>query len=155
MRYAHSSMSCFLMWLSYWRICIRSHLSTHVNIIKHTYSLKEAYKHTHTDAHLYRIHCCIFVCGLMNVFFVIDMDCIEVTFFLFSDPPTITDSSANVIAAKLGEDITLVCNATGFPAPTIKWYKYALTGSKLGTYRQIWTMMTSVYGYTYCITGHL
>ena len=32
-------------------------------------------------------------------------------------------SSEDDIIAKLGEDITLFCNATGFPEPKISWFR--------------------------------
>ncbi len=54
-------------------------------------------------------------------------------FLFFADPPTIIESSPSVVAVKAGEDVTLKCNATGYPSPTIRWYKYSETGDRQGS----------------------
>ena len=42
--------------------------------------------------------------------------------YLFTDKPEIVTHPQN-ITTREGQNVTLCCNATGNPAPTISWYK--------------------------------
>lgn len=38
-------------------------------------------------------------------------------------PPTILDTSSNDLTAKEGDTVTLTCNVTGIPRPTVQWFR--------------------------------
>ena len=57
----------------------------------------------------------------------------QLYFLLWLDPPTITETShGREVEVRPGDDIILSCEATGFPEPTISWYKYKYNGDKEG-----------------------
>ena len=48
-----------------------------------------------------------------------------------TEAPTITETSGNQVI-RVGDDITLTCNATGVPYPAFTWHKYTATGDVQG-----------------------
>ena len=43
--------------------------------------------------------------------------------FITIVPPTLIDDGLRNITTAAGDDVTLFCNATGYPPPTIVWFK--------------------------------
>lgn len=59
-----------------------------------------------------------------------------VLLWVFSVPPKIdNDLSSKDIAVAEGSDVTLVCNVTGIPQPTVHWHRQPL-GQSPGKHRQ-------------------
>jgi len=46
-------------------------------------------------------------------------------------PPTLHTHPAALLSRGLAQNVTLTCNATGFPQPEISWFKYSDTGEKI------------------------
>ncbi|XP_078314745.1 limbic system-associated membrane protein-like isoform X2 [Crassostrea virginica] len=61
-------------------------------------------------------------------------------------PPTILDSSSTDLTAKEGDKVTLTCNVTGIPRPTVQWFRKPHADSRDQHKERVKTTIHGQYG---------